>query len=124
MVCLLIPCKGQAQASINETLRSILNRASVRSYQDRVVSADTLELLLKAGMAAPSCVNRQPWELLVLTDEESKEKAVRGLGGNGFVSTAPVVIIPCVNLQRVFNGDTYNWMAYAVSSACPSISSP
>ena len=68
LACLLIPCQGQAQTKINETVRSILNRASIRSYQDRAVSTDTLELLLKAGMAAPSCVNRQPWELQPLSD--------------------------------------------------------
>lgn len=104
-----VPCTGDIQW--NSTLSSILQRASVRSFTDKPVGNQQIELLLHAGMAAPSCVNRQPWELLVLTDKEAKEKVVRGLGGNDFVKTAPVVIIPCVNMLKVFNGDTYNWMA-------------
>ena len=111
IACLLCSCQDKAQTGINETLESILGRTAIRSYQDRAVSADTLELLLRAGMAAPSCVNLQPWEILVLTDKETKEKAVRGMGCNEFVSTAPVVIIPCVNMHKIFDGDTYNWMA-------------
>lgn len=95
----------------NSTPSSILHRASIRSFTGKPVGNQQIELLLRAGMAAPSCVNRQPWELLVLTDKETKERLVRGLGGNDFVKTAPVVIIPCVNLLKVFNGDTYNWMA-------------
>ena len=114
LASVLIACTtgvAQAQDNCNAAISAIMNRTSVRSYENRPLSADTLEVLLRAGMAAPSAVNRQPWELLVLTDDEAKQKAVRGLGGNDFVQTASVVIIPCVNMQRVFNGDTYNWMA-------------
>lgn len=110
-VCLLISCQEKGQTGTNETLHSIMNRTAIRSYQNQTISADTIELLLRAGMAAPSCVNLQPWELLVLTDKESREKVVRGLGCNDFVSAAPVVIIPCANMQKIFDGDTYNWMA-------------
>ena len=107
-----VPAAAQPkEAPDNTTLSAILSRASVRRYQDTPLSSQQVELLLRAGMAAPSCVNRQPWELLVITDAEAKEKVVRGLGSNDFVHSAPLVIIPCVNMQQVFNGDTYNWMA-------------
>ena len=48
---------------------NIFERKSVRSFEDKTVSKDTLELLVKAGMAAPSAMNRQPWQFFVSTDK-------------------------------------------------------
>ena len=53
-VCLLISCHEKGQTGTNETLYSIMNRTAIRSYQAQAISADTIELLLRAGMAAPS----------------------------------------------------------------------
>ena len=47
---------------------NIFERKSVRSFEDKAISKDTLELLVKAGMAAPSAMNRQPWQFFVSTD--------------------------------------------------------
>ena len=53
----------------NPTLETIFKRTSVRSYSVKPVSVETLTLLVKAGMAAPSGMNRQPWEFLVIQDQ-------------------------------------------------------
>lgn len=108
---LIISCSRSGKGPGAKTLDTIFSRTSIRAYEQREVEPEKIELLLKAGMAAPSCVNLQPWEFLVLTTPEAREKVVRGLGGNDFVATAPVVIIPCANLQKTFEGDTGNWMA-------------
>ena len=52
-----------AQTEINPTLETIFNRTSIRSYSDQKVEKDQIMTLLKAGMSAPSAVNKQPWEL-------------------------------------------------------------
>ena len=108
---LVFSCSSPGKEPGAEALETIFSRTSIRAYEQREVEPEKIELLLKAGMAAPSCVNLQPWEFLVLTTPEAREKVVRGLGGNDFVATAPVVIIPCANLQKTFEGDTGNWMA-------------
>jgi len=53
----------------NPTLETVFNRKSVRNYTDQPVSNEDLVLLVKAGMAAPSGMNRQPWEFLVVQDK-------------------------------------------------------
>ncbi len=50
---------------------AIMTRSSVRSYTAQAVEQDKIELLLRAGMAAPTAGNRQPWEFIVV-----KERAV------------------------------------------------
>ncbi len=48
----------------------IMNRSSVRSYTDEIIPIDVMEKILKAGMAAPSGKNIQPWELIVVRDKQ------------------------------------------------------
>lgn len=49
-------------------LNSIMTRTSVRKYSDKEISPDKIETILKAGMAAPTAGNRQPWEFYVVRD--------------------------------------------------------
>jgi nitroreductase len=53
---------------VPDTLTIIHRRKSVRHFTGEPVSAEALETLLQAGMAAPSAVNCQPWEFLTVTD--------------------------------------------------------
>ncbi len=55
---------------MNPTLETIFRRRSIRKFTDRPVDDETLTLLLQAGMAAPSAMNSQPWEFVVVTDPQ------------------------------------------------------
>lgn len=57
-----------------EGLKPILERRSYRVYKDEPVSEQVIETLLRAGMYAPSAMNSQPWEFLVMQDEGKKEQ--------------------------------------------------
>lgn len=52
----------------------IRNRRSVRKYKPDAIPEDVLERVLEAFRAAPSWANRQPWELVLVTDPEIKKQ--------------------------------------------------
>ena len=52
--------KGKDVETFEVVLNNILNRTSVRSYKDKPVEKEKVEKLLRAGMAAPTAVNKQP----------------------------------------------------------------
>jgi nitroreductase len=56
-----------------EILKFICRRRSVRRFQNKLLPSETLEVLLKAAMAAPSGNNVQPWEFAVVQDPKEKE---------------------------------------------------
>ena len=58
------PQKTDAEIVLN----TIATRTSVRSYTNQPIEAEKIEALLRAGMAAPSAVNKQPWHFVVVTD--------------------------------------------------------
>jgi len=47
---------------------NLFARRSVRNFTTKAVSDDQIELLLKAGMAAPSASNLKPWYFIAVTD--------------------------------------------------------
>lgn len=63
-----------AQNISNPTLESIYKRTSVRNYTPQKVSKELLMELVKAGMAAPSAMNKQPWEFVIVQDREILNK--------------------------------------------------
>lgn len=54
---------------MNETLKSIAQRYSCRSFDGRVPEKEKLDAIALAAVQAPSAVNRQPWKIGVITDQ-------------------------------------------------------
>lgn len=90
---MLTSCKSQECAP--SALDIIMSRTSIRSFTGDPVSKEQLETILKAGMAAPSAMNGQPWRFVVVTDKE-KIASVFGSGFRGEMFTqAGAVIVVC-----------------------------
>ena len=51
-------------------IEAIAKRTSIRSFTDKKVEAEKVESLLRAAMRAPSGINGQPWEFVVVDDRE------------------------------------------------------
>ena len=82
-------------ANINSFLDVIFSRKSVRSYTGQTVSRNDLKILMKAGMAAPSGRNEQPWSFIVVTDPNILEKLTDGLPYAKMLNKAGAGIVVC-----------------------------
>ena len=71
----------------------ILNRRSVRKFTPDPISENDLQMLLKAGMAAPSAGNKQPWEFIVIRDEQRRKDLAALCPYWGPAAAAPLVIV-------------------------------
>ena len=57
-----------------EALEAIMTRRSIRQFTDEDVTAEHIETLLRAAMAAPSAGNQQPWRFVVIRDAETRQR--------------------------------------------------
>jgi nitroreductase len=55
---------------VNPVLNNIMARRSIRKYLDKPVEHAKLEIVVRAGINAPSGVNRQPWIVRVVEDHK------------------------------------------------------
>lgn len=84
------------QSKVFETIKE---RFSVRSYLDKPIEEEKLNLILEAARLAPSAGNSQPWHFYVVKDQEKRkalsQKMPLGLQVvmNNFIAEAPVVVV-------------------------------
>ncbi len=81
-------------------MENIFSRKSVRDYTDQEVSKETLELLVKAGMAAPSGKNVQPWSFVIVSDRQVLDKMAEGLIYAKMLKKARHAIIVCGDADK------------------------
>lgn len=90
---------------MNETLKTLVTRRSVRSYKYQQVPKEIIEEILQAGLYAPTGRNSRDTLFLVVTDKETRDKmsamnaAVMGSEGDPFYG-APCVIVVFADRTR------------------------
>lgn len=62
--------EADIQMEVNPVLSNIMARRSIRKYLDKPVEYEKLELVVRAGINAPSGGNRQPWIVRVVEDQK------------------------------------------------------
>ncbi|NLD95175.1 MAG: nitroreductase, partial [Fibrobacter sp.] len=88
---LLLSCDTGKKATDSEVVNKvILSRHSIRKYKERQVPKDTLDIIIKAGINAPSAKNNQPWEVRVIQNQDLLEK-IKATGGS--FHNAPSLIV-------------------------------
>ena len=78
---------------MDDRLAILYARRSIRKYNPGNLPKDTITELCQAAMAAPSAHNRQPWQLLVITDQAARERLSRAHPHAKFAADAGAVFI-------------------------------
>ena len=86
-------------------MKNILNRKSIRRYTNRPVEDELIKQLLRAAMAAPSAVNEQSWEFVVVKDKKILNSITEIHPYAQMLKEASVAIIVCGDENKeVFKG--------------------
>jgi nitroreductase len=59
---------------LNDVLKAIYSRRSVRDYLPDDVPDDLIRELIRAGTYAPSAANKQPWRFVVIKEALRQSK--------------------------------------------------
>lgn len=105
----------------NAAYRNILTRVSVRRFTDIPVSDEELTAILHAGMAAPTGVNKQPWEFIVVDNPDLLKQLAEVLPYAKMTAHAPLAIIVCGNKERFLPGIDGNLWEQDCSAATENI---
>jgi nitroreductase len=92
---------------MNTVIENIKTRRSIREYLSREVSGEIIRQLLDAGRYAPSALNRQPWEFVVVTDRE----LIREMSYS--ITRTMRRVLPFLPLLKVFAGREFDERAVA-----------
>ena len=84
----------------NETLRLLIGRASCRNFSDDRIPADVLQLILEAGVHAATGGNLQPYSIIKIEEEETRQKLAEWCGQR-FIRKAPTLLLFCIDWHRI-----------------------
>ena len=102
----------------NAAIENIMTRTSVRSWTEQPVEQEKVETMLKAAMAAPTAVNKQPWHFVVLNDRAALDALAENTGrGGGMLRRAPLAIVTCGDMNLALEGGGRDFWIEDVSAA-------
>ena len=99
--------EADIQIEVNPVLSNIMARRSIRKYLTKPVEHEKLEVIIRAGINAPSGMNRQPWIVRVVEDQkliaevtevfkqENAEQVKRDKDFKNMFRNAPTLICVC-----------------------------
>lgn len=84
-------------ATLKQDFLSIIyGRKSVRSFvQDKKISDQDIRKIVKAGMSAPSGMNKRPWEIVVIDDRATLDALAEKLPYAKMLKQAPQAMVVC-----------------------------
>lgn len=85
---------------VKDTFSVIHSRKSVRSFTGAAVSRENLDKIVRAGMAAPTAVNKQPWSFVVVTNKKTIDALAAGLPNARGIEKAGAVIVVCAEPEK------------------------
>ncbi len=85
---------------MNETIRLMMNRKSIRAFQEKEIPAEVKETILSAAMRAPTAGNLMLYSILDVTDQQLKDTLAVTCDHQPFIATAPMVLIFLADYRR------------------------
>lgn len=85
---------------MNETLRILRDRKSVRAYTDRDISPENKDLILDMAIQAPTAGNQVLYTILDIQDASIKDRLAVICDNQPFIAKAPMVLVFLADCRR------------------------
>ncbi|MFC7391792.1 oxygen-insensitive NADPH nitroreductase [Scopulibacillus cellulosilyticus] len=85
---------------MNETIKTILNHRSIRSFEDKKLTDEQIETIVKSAQAAATSSFVQAYTIIGVTDRDKKEKLAEAAGHQRYVVENGHFFVFCLDLHR------------------------
>jgi nitroreductase len=107
-------CASSDSAAV---INNIITRTSIRAYDARPVEDAKIETILRAGMAAPTAVNLQPWKFVVIKDKQTLKAISENFRSMKMAENAALAIVVCGDMELTLKEDAKDFWVQDVSAA-------
>jgi len=83
-----------------ELYEGLLTRRSIRKYTGGMIPGSDIDLIIKAGMYAPSANNKRPWHFIIIDDREVINKIMKAHPYAAMLKEASHAIVVCGDLKK------------------------
>ena len=93
---------------MNETLKVIDKRRSLRGYDHREISPEHKKWILHSAFRAPTAGNMMHYSIIEVEDQKLKDKLVETCDNQPMIAKAPLVLLFLADLQRLYDFYEYS----------------
>ena len=98
-------------------LDNIATRTSIRDYEARKVEKEKIEKMLRAAMAAPTAMNKQPWHFVVVDKRDVLDALAEVNPYANMLKKAPLAIVVCGDTDKMIEGGGRDFWIQDASAA-------
>ena len=88
---------------MNEVIRQLYSRKSVRAFTDKEIPAEEKQAILRAAVEAPTAGNQQLYTILDITDQCIKDRLVETCDHQPMIAQAKLVLIFCADCKKWYD---------------------
>lgn len=88
---------------MNEILRQLAARKSVRAYQEIPITGEEKRLILEAACQAPTAGNQQLYTIIDVTRQQLKDALAVSCDNQPFIAKAPMVLVFCADCKKWYD---------------------
>ncbi len=85
---------------MNQTIKELMERKSVRVYEDRPIEQEKKAAIINAALQAPTAGNMTLYSIIDVTDQKLKETLSVTCDNQPFIGKAPLVLVFVADYQR------------------------
>ena len=85
---------------MNQTIRELMARKSVRVFENREIPAEAREAILQAAVNAPTAGNQQLYTIIDVTKPELRAQLAESCDHQPFIADAKLVLIFCADARK------------------------
>ena len=117
-ISVLSCCKQESNNAREESALDVIStRVSVRQFTGEKLNADQLDKILRAGMSAPTAVNKQPWAFVVVDDAEVLQQLSEAVKSSRIENGASHAIVVCGDMTKALEGEGRGYWVEDTSAA-------
>ena len=88
---------------MNQTMELLLNRKSVRVYEEREVTREVKQKIIAATLRAPTAGNMMLYSIIEVKKQRAKDTLARTCDNQPFIARAPLVLLFLADYQRWYD---------------------
>ena len=88
---------------MNQVLKELYERKSVRVFTDKKISAEDKNAILRAAFEAPTAGNQQLYTIIDVTNQDIKEALSVSCDNQPFIAKAKMVLVFCADCKKWYD---------------------
>jgi nitroreductase len=86
---------------LNQTIETLTSHESVRGFQSKPLPEGALQAITASARSAPTSSNLQAYSIIIVKNEQRKDRLATLSGNQNFIREAPVFLVFCADIHRL-----------------------